>query len=109
MYENPGKKLKTIVSTIVGIEMVASVLLWVIIWVSMIAQNGEEAAIAGFLVGGIVACIGCFLAWVSGLVMATFADIAENIYEINKKLGGTSDGNVCKPVSVGETQMNHVT
>ena len=91
MYNNPGKSLKRMLEVIVGIGMVCSVILGIATWVTT-AQVGEpESAMIGFIVAIIVATVGCVLSWVFGLILATFADIGDNIFALRNKYAPETD------------------
>lgn len=78
MYENPGKKLKSVVEVFRTISIVLCIGIGVVI---VVASEGEN------LLGGLlVAAIGSFVSWISGLTLATFADIADNLYNIRANI-----------------------
>lgn len=89
MYSNAGKSIKDIVTKVVVFQMIISILLALVVF---FARIGDGGLIIGILVG----VLGCFSAWLSGLVLYAYGDIADNLSQINSKLdkGGekTSQG-----------------
>ena len=82
MYNNPGKKLKGIIKGIVSILMVIWVIVGLVIFSMAASQGAEGSGLSGFFVGLLITTIGCFGSWLSGLILATFADMAENLHAI---------------------------
>lgn len=83
MYQNVGQKIKNLTKVVVIIMMVLSV----IGGISMMALD-EEMIFPGLLIAG----IGCFAAWISGLTMYAYGDIADNIQSINQQLANMNGG-----------------
>lgn len=86
MYNNSGAKVKGLATVIVTLSMIGSVILGLILMV----------ATESFLLGAIVIGNGCFVAWLSGLMLAAFGEMVENTYYLRKvvteKLGEPEDG-----------------
>ena len=82
MYNNAGKSIKNLTKVIVGIEMALAVIAGIAIMVS----GG-----LGFWLGLLVAGLGCFFAWVGGLVMYAYGDIADNLQAIRNKTVGEEE------------------
>lgn len=75
MYKNAGKSIKNIVRGVVGILLALFILLGIIL-----ACN--DAVILGLIVAG----VGCFFAWLSGLILYAYGDMADNIRVIAEAL-----------------------
>lgn len=76
MYSNVGSKIKSLVKIIVGVGMAASVLVGIVIWVT------AEAFLLGLLIAG----LGCFASWLSGLVMYAYGEMADCLQDIRDHL-----------------------
>ena len=90
MYKDAGYSIKTVVKTITGILMAFSVLIGLVILILLSQNNvGLGLLAAVVIIGG-----GCFLAWLSGLVLYAFGEIADRTVSIDEKLSGNvySDG-----------------
>jgi len=72
MYKNVGKSIKDIVTTIVGIQMTLFILIGILL--TVLVRGG-----VGFLLALVVTGGGCFFAWLSGLLLYAFGDIADNV------------------------------
>lgn len=83
MYQNVGQKIKSLTKVVVIIMMVLSI----IGGISMMALD-EEMILPGLL----IAAIGCFVAWLSGLTMYAYGDIADNLQSINEQIAGMNGG-----------------
>ena len=80
MYENVGKSIKNLVKTIVTVGMIV----WVVIGIVILATSGENGAILGIL----VAVVGCFMSWLSGLVLYAYGEMADNLKSIKEAVAG---------------------
>ena len=80
MYSYVGKRIKILVKFVVTIQMILFILAGILIWRTM-------PEIGGAYIGVAIAVIGCFIAWINGLYMYAFGDIADNVEQINQKLG----------------------
>ena len=78
MYKNPGKTIKRLTKVIVGVGMALSI----VAGLAFLAMPG------GFFVGLLVAALGCLLSWLSGLTLAAYGDIADNLLAIRNKIVG---------------------
>lgn len=76
MYKNSGAKVKGLATTITTLVMIGSILFGLIIIV----------ASKSFLTGLIFAVVGCFIGWLSGLMLAAFGELVENSYHIRQML-----------------------
>lgn len=85
MYNNAGKRIKNLTKVIVGIEMALAV----IAGIAIMPSGG-----LGFWLGLLVAGLGCFFAWVGGLVMYAYGDIADNLQAIRNKTVGEEEEKV---------------
>lgn len=81
MYKNSGKKLLRLIKIITAIMMGACV-------IAGIAVAGNVSTIMGIL----IAVVGCFIAWLSNLVLATFAEMAMDVHRLADKWGSTDAG-----------------
>lgn len=72
MYKNAGRSIKNIVKTVVSIEMAIFIILGIVL-MAVIAD------VIGFILGAVVAGFGCFIAWLNGLELYAYGDIADNI------------------------------
>ena len=72
MYKNAGKNIKDIVKTVVGIQIFGYIVLALAI---IFSYPSDTAFIFGMIVGG----VGCFFAWLSGLILYAYGDIADNV------------------------------
>ena len=90
MYSNAGKSIKGCVKTIVTISMIAYVVVGIAIGIFVNRITGES----GWLIGMLVVGVGCFLAWLSGLTLYAYGDMADRLKRIDEKLNGPdkSDG-----------------
>jgi hypothetical protein len=80
MYKNAGKSLKNATIAIVVIGIFLSVILRIVLMATL-----REA---GFIVGLLVAGLGCFLSWLGGLVMYAFGEMADCMLQMKNKLVG---------------------
>ena len=80
MYNNTGKCIKSLTKVIVIVEMGFSVVGGLVL-----------AGISGVVIGLLVGALGCLLAWLSGLILATYGDIADNLYAIRVKIAGEEE------------------
>ncbi len=76
MYKNSGAKVRGLATVITTLMMIGSALFGF-----MIMALTEEP-----VVGLIFGALGCFLAWLSGLLLAAFGEMAENIYHLRKMM-----------------------
>ena len=72
MYKSAGKRIKDVVTTIVGIQMAFFILVGILL--TVLVRGGVGFLVALFVTGG-----GCFFTWLSGLLMYAFGDIADNV------------------------------
>ena len=77
MYKNAGKSIKNIVKVVVGIQIALFIILGIILM--LLVPDG-----AGFLAGALVAGVGCFFAWLSGLILYAYGDMADNMRVLAK-------------------------
>ena len=83
MYTNAGRSIKNIVAKVVTFRMVMSILIALVVVIIV----GDKAGFAsGCILGMIVGILGCFIDWLSGLVLYAYGDIADNLTQINEKL-----------------------
>lgn len=87
MYDNAGKKLKSVVSGVTGILMAGSVLSGIGIAV-LLGNISDDLKAAGFFIGLVIAVIGCITWWLVNLAIATFADMAKDVNELRAKVVG---------------------
>lgn len=81
MYSNAGKSIKSYVKVVVSIAICICILLGILV----IAITED---FLGVLLGLLIAGVGSFMAWLSGLVLYAFGDIAERVANIDEKLSG---------------------
>ena len=79
MYENAGKSIKNLVKTIVTISMI----MWIVIGIVVMA-TGDIGVILGIL----VAVVGCFMSWLSGLILYAYGEMADNLKSIKEAIAG---------------------
>ena len=84
MYQNVGQKIKNLTKIVVTIMMIVSI----IAGIGIMAMDEDM-----ILIGLVVAGVGCFAAWISGLTMYAYGDIAANIQSINQQLANMNGGN----------------
>ena len=72
MYKNAGRSIKNIVKAVVGLQIALFIILGIILMV--VVPNG-----AGLFLGVAIAGVGCFFAWLSGLILYAYGDMADNI------------------------------
>lgn len=77
MYNNAGKSIKSVTKAVVGVIMFLCVMAGIVVWGTLKSLAG------GFLVMG----IGCFTAWLMGLCMYAFGEIADRLISIDEKIG----------------------
>ena len=80
MYQNAGKSIKTLVTVIVAILMLLAITAGVGL-ASFLNNFGEGGSFIGFL----VAVFGCFSAWLSGLILYAYGEIADGVKRLSSK------------------------
>ena len=77
MYENAGRSIKSVVTVAVIVMMVLSVIGGIIV----MAEGG-----VGVILGLIVMALGCFSAWLSGLLLYAYGEITDRLISIDENL-----------------------
>ena len=88
MYQNAGKSIKTLVTLIVVIQMVLAIVAGF-----GVASFLEDISDSGSFIGFLIAAVGCFSAWLSGLILYAYGEIADGVKRMasNYGLGNTED------------------
>lgn len=81
MYNNSGAKIKGLASTLQVIGIVFSCVIGFVIFAVGIGEGG-------FFVGLLYAAIGCFVSWLSFLLLAGFGELVDNSAKIVVLLSG---------------------
>lgn len=98
MYNNAGKSIKGLVKIVVGIQMVLFIILGIVL---MVVGEDAAGAFLGFLVGG----AGCFFAWLSGLILYAYGEIADGI----QRLAGPAKGDTQTVNGNAERESGNIT
>ena len=86
MYSNAGKSIKSYVSVMVAIGYVISIILGF-----AILGFGAEYESAGIVILGIVvSVVGCVIAWLSGLMLYAYGEIADRLISIDEKISSNN-------------------
>lgn len=97
MYNNAGKSIKGLVKIVVGIQMALFIILGIVL---MVSGEGGAGAFLGFLVGG----AGCFFAWLSGLLLYAYGEIADGVKRLAERTQqDTEKDNRTDESNVGDT------
>lgn len=102
MYKNVGRSIKDVVKVVVGIEMVIFIILGFVLMITL--SDG-----LGLILGAIVAGAGCFVAWLSGLILYAYGDIADNVKMLANAVNGlclSSEENMGKNENAETVRMN---
>lgn len=98
MYQNVGQKIKNLTKVVVIIMMILSIIAGIVIM-----AEDEDMIILGL----ITAAIGCFVAWLSGLTMYAYGDIADNLQSINEQIANVNGGAPAAKPNVQYTQPTY--
>lgn len=92
MFNNVGRSIKNFIKIVTGILIFLSVLIGIII---LILFDSEGRGGLGFLMMLIVIGVGCFTAWLSGVVLYAYGEITDGVMAIKNKI--CSDGTGGQP------------
>ena len=92
MYSNAGKSIKAIVKTVVSLGIFACIVMGILIAVLL----GEVVGFAGVVIGFLIAGVGSYFSWLSGLILYAYGDIAYRVKRIDEKMNGPDLDIECK-------------
>ena len=99
MYQNAGKSIKTLVTAIVAIQMVLAVTAGI-----GIASFLNDVSEGGSFIGFLFAAFGCFVAWLSGLILYAYGEIAEGVKRISSNCSyGNADDKELEPLEESDS------
>ena len=82
MFNRAGNSIKKIVKAVTAIQIIISVVLGITGWAVISGNRGS----GGFFVALLIIAIGCFSAWLSGLLLYAYGDIADNVELIREAI-----------------------
>lgn len=88
-FEDPGKRIKSVVKLVVKIQIVLCVLMGVAVFL-LCASSGN--ILLGIIMAALAIAVGCLSAWFIGLLMYAFGDISERVASIAEKLSCGAQG-----------------
>ena len=97
MFKNAGKKIKAFAEINVCVSTFLAGMTGSIIAYLFFGENSAAIIIGCVFLGA----VGIFISWVASLAMAAFGELCENVYKLNKRIGGntTDDDNRTKTIS----------
>lgn len=79
-FENPGRKIKAVVSVFFIISIVFVALLAILVWIGIGSEiGGIGGVIAGFIIAAAFAALCLFLTWFSLILVSAFGEMCEKI------------------------------
>ncbi len=84
MFQNIGKKIKTLAKVLCWIGMIGSIVGGIVMVLSGVAVLDYDAAagVAAIVTGALTAVLGALFSWIGSFMMLGFGEIVEKVNEI---------------------------
>lgn len=87
MFNNPGKKLKSLAKLIFWLAIVLNVLLFLGIYGTAVVEEGAKgSALALFVFVALGLLIGALIGWLSSILLYAFGELIEDIHSMRKQI-----------------------
>lgn len=90
MYKNVARSIKSLVKIVTAVQCVFYILLGI---VSMVTTMAAGKILLGLVMLVLVSGLGCFVAWLSGLLLYAFGEITDRLVRIDRKLSESLKNN----------------